>query len=287
MARHFGGAPTKRGFDNRKILLILSLFFLIMFIVLAVFLVKKGSSTEAKIVKPANNDVNLVSVLVPVRKIDRGEKLSQDMFQSELRSRFGLSEGAINEMRQIEGYYSKTLIVPGQPLYIDYMTKFQMDVITKKIPEGFRAVTIRVNDTTSVEGWAKPESIVDILWITRRSGKETIETIVERAEVLSAERTVENSQPGALVPSTVTLLVKAEDAKKVTLATTNGSLTLVLRNPEDQIPDSGVTIDSSDIGSSPKPAPRVIQRCTDTVVVGGKTYCVGARGNLYEQEDNN
>ena len=290
MARHFGGKPSGVGIDNKKLLLILSTFFLAMFIVLAIFLVKKGSSTSTKVVQQENTDVNLTNVLVPIRKIQKGERLTQDLFQVELRSRFGLSEGVINELRQIDGFFAKTLIVPGQPLYFDYMTKFApTSPVEKAIPEGSRAVSIRVNDISAIEGWAKPGSIVDVQWIYKSQGKEVLKTIVEKATILSAEKSVDNTQPGIIIPSTITLLVTADDAKKIILAASNGQLSLTLRNPEDDTVDSGGTIDPASILGVPNKVPDnkpVKQQSKGTLVVGGVKYCIGVRGEMFPPDDN-
>ena len=90
-----------------------------------------------------------------------------------------------------------------------------------------------MNETTSVEGWARPGANVDVLWMSRFGDREGLKTIVENAKVLSAERQIDSTSNNITVPSTVTLLVTAQDAAKIQLASTTGTLSLLLRGDTD------------------------------------------------------
>jgi pilus assembly protein CpaB len=180
----------------------------------------------------------MIEVLVPVQNVEQGKQLDPSMFRKEKRIKDGLSPKVVKEFEEIQGFYAKTLIVADQPLHQDYITRTRpVNEIIQQIPEGYRAVTIRVDQISSVEGWARPGALVDVVWASRVNGQAAVTVIVESAKILSAERVTEaqkeqgqqQQQPGAPVPSTVTLLVTSDDANKIQLATTAGSLSLNLR----------------------------------------------------------
>ncbi len=184
---------------------------------------------------------DLVSVLVPVRDIQVGEQLNSSLFRFEKRLGSTLPKGTITSVDQIADKYARVSLTQGMIVTEEHIVSSKpTNLITANIPEGYRAVTIRVNETSSVEGWARPGANVDVLWVGHIGGKQGLTTIVENAKVLSAERQVDSNTPmGASVPSTVTLLVTSQDAAKIQLAATTGTLSLLLRGDSD-LSSSGI-----------------------------------------------
>ena len=290
MARNFGGVPKRKGPDRNTILLIISAFFLAIFVILGIFLFKQGESGGPAVIENTTDNVNMVGVLLPVRQIQEGEKLGRDMFKREFRSRFELSDGHVSDLVQIDGRFARTLILPGQPLYREYITQYSPNnPIVLKIPDGFRAISINVTATSGVEGWIRPGSLVDVQWITKVNGQETLVKLVDRAEVLSSEKSSEvvNTPTIVAVPTTVTLLVSTPDADKIALARNKGRLNLVLRNYEE--PPSAVTEGPMPLnrlfGEDPKPKPGIVKArsCQGKLVLEGKKFCV-CNGEMLEPD---
>jgi pilus assembly protein CpaB len=105
------------------------------------------------------------------------------------------------------------------------------------IPEGMRAVSLRVNEVVGVAGFVLPGMRVDILVTGRPTGGEqtVTKTVLQNILVLSAGQTVEpEDQARAISVATVTLLVTPAQAEKLTLASNEGKVQLVLRNGSDQ-----------------------------------------------------
>jgi Flp pilus assembly protein CpaB len=103
--------------------------------------------------------------------------------------------------------------------------------VEQQIPPGMRAMTIRVDATSSVEGWAGSGAMIDVLLVTP---KQTT-VVAERVKVLSAERSTAPLE-GAVspqVPSTVTILVNQEQCLSINMASPLGKIALVLRNRKD------------------------------------------------------
>src|SRR5579863_7649880 len=104
------------------------------------------------------------------------------------------------------------------------------------IPPGTRAVSVRVNDTTSVSGFVLPGTRVDVLLTgtPEGSGEQQTTTVLENVAVIATGQKLERNAAGE--PQTtpvITLLVSPDDAQKLTLASNQGKIQLALRSPLD------------------------------------------------------
>lgn len=235
------GMQQKNDSSKLIVILIVILFFLIG--VIFIFLGMKSDKGTNPILSTNHgtsvnvekvNDVvdEMGDVLILSRDVKIGEKLEPSMFKKERRPKSVISSFMINDFYQVEGSFARADVLKGEVLEKEQVTtKKPINTITANIPEGFRAVTINVNVTSSVEGWARAGAFVDIVWNSIINGKPSATVIVQNVKILSAERQVEaNPENGQVaVPSTVTLLVLAEDATRILLAETTGKLSLQLR----------------------------------------------------------
>lgn len=111
--------------------------------------------------------------------------------------------------------------------------------LTSAIPEGMRAVSVKVNDVIGVAGFVVPGTRVDVILSGSRNkdnnGIEESKVILENVQVLAAGQNVDqdaNGKPQNV--QVITLLVKPEDAQRLALATSgDGRIQLALRNPLD------------------------------------------------------
>jgi pilus assembly protein CpaB len=105
------------------------------------------------------------------------------------------------------------------------------------IPDGMRAIAVRVNDVVGVAGFILPGMRVDVLSTGRAPGRDEIvtRTVLENIAVLSVGQTVQvDAKSQAINAAVVTLLVSPEQAEGLTLANNEGRIQLVLRNSTDQ-----------------------------------------------------
>jgi pilus assembly protein CpaB len=105
------------------------------------------------------------------------------------------------------------------------------------IPPGMRAVSVRVNDTSSVSGFVLPGTRVDVLLTSKPEGSNHTQTttVLENVPVLANGTRLERPPGGGepISTSVITLLVSPDDAQKLTLASNQGRIQLALRNPLD------------------------------------------------------
>lgn len=107
------------------------------------------------------------------------------------------------------------------------------------IPLGKRAVAVRVNDIVGVAGFVSPGMRVDLLAsgnppnASGNLGTQT-QTVLQNIEVLSAGQNIQKDAEGKPVAvQVVNLLVTPEQAEKLSLASSDAKIQLVLRNPLD------------------------------------------------------
>lgn len=254
MANNFGNNHPAQSNSSRRIAIAALAFFLVLAGVAAMILVPKlngpkerNNNRSAKpIFLDAEPQVPMVNVLIPVREIGAGEPLLHELFRVQRVTEDKAPIRAVRSLGEIDGLFAKAQVAAEEPLLIDMVTRNRPNSqLTASIPEGYRAVTIRVDERTGVEGWARPGARVDVVWATEVRGEKAVAVIVQGAKVLSAERTTdvgpgtqsttEKGEPkvAAPVPATVTLLVTADESAKIQLASTSGSLSLSLRGDGD------------------------------------------------------
>ena len=106
------------------------------------------------------------------------------------------------------------------------------------IPEGMRAVSVRVNEVIGVAGYVLPGTRVDVVATQSPTNQQTDMTskvVLSNVQVLTAgmrmEQDGEKGKPVAV--TVVTLLVNPEQSERIALASTEGKIQLALRNPLD------------------------------------------------------
>jgi pilus assembly protein CpaB len=115
------------------------------------------------------------------------------------------------------------------------------------IPEGFRALSVRVNDVVGVAGYVLPGTRVDVITTlnpTNRPEDVASKVILTNVQVLAAGTKIEqNGKDNKPVQvSVVTLMVNPDEAERLTLASTEGKIQLALRNPLDKTAPATVGI---------------------------------------------
>src|SRR5215475_12429904 len=104
------------------------------------------------------------------------------------------------------------------------------------IPQGMRAVSVRVNEVVAVAGFVVPGTRVDVLLTGNPAGASESQTttVLENVAVIAAGQKLERNAAGEPQSTPViTLLVSPDDAQKLTLASSQGHIQLALRNPVD------------------------------------------------------
>jgi len=148
-----------------------------------------------------------------------------------------IPEGAFTAVSQAIGRGVLVSLVPNEPILAkDLAAEGSGAGLMSTIPDGMRAVSVRVNDVVGVAGFVVPGSRVDVILSgspTSLGNMEMSKVILENIQVLSAGQNIGNDDQGRpLNVQVVTLLVTPEQSEALALAS-DGKIHLSLRNPLD------------------------------------------------------
>jgi pilus assembly protein CpaB len=123
------------------------------------------------------------------------------------------------------------------------------------IPQGMRAVSVRVNDVVSVAGFVQPGTSVDVLSTGNGpNGTRQTTTVLENVPVAAVGKNLDPNNPDAAPAPVITLFVSPDDAQKLALATQEGRIQLALRNPLDTKKGGVSSTNASALAGAPPPA---------------------------------
>jgi pilus assembly protein CpaB len=133
--------------------------------------------------------------------------------------------------------------------------------LSAALDPGMTAVAVRVNDVEGVAGFVLPGDRVDVL-LTRQGEKNMASTdvVIENARVLAIDQLADQKTDKPSVVKAVTLEVNITDGEKVALASTVGTLSLLLRKAGATDDGDSRRVTSADLGqpSAPKPDSRFV-----------------------------
>lgn len=192
------------------------------------WMVEQSAGTTVK-VAVANTDINL------------GQRLAPEFVKLVDWPRESLPPGTLADLKTVDGRVTKASVMRGEPILESKLTPAgTKGGLSAVIAEGKRAITVRVNDVVGVAGFALPGSFVDIIVNTQKDGTKTntategeqsiSKIVLEKILVLAVAQEVNRDETKPKVVNAVTLEVSPEEAEKLDLARSVGSLSLVLRN---------------------------------------------------------
>lgn len=151
-------------------------------------------------------------------------------------------------------------IAANEPLLVDKVSSpGGRATLSTIVGVEMRAVTIRVNDVLGVAGFVLPGDRVDILLTRGTPGQEdgTTDLLLQNVRVLGIDQEASEKKDKPQVARAVTLEVRPDEAQKLTLAGSVGTLSLALRNAFDGEPGTARTVRLIDLKSTaPAEAPR-------------------------------
>ena len=142
---------------------------------------------------------------------------------------------AVLDPKQANGRVTRHALQPGEPILESKLAPVDAKAgLSAVITEGKRAISVRVNEVIGVAGFALPGNFVDVLVSGRDDAQQPFSRVViTRAKVLATaqDTTADPSKPK--VTNAVTLELTPQEAERLDLARTIGTLSLVLRNEAD------------------------------------------------------
>jgi pilus assembly protein CpaB len=182
-------------------------------------------------------------VAVVASDVNLGQRLTPELVKMVDWPAGSKPEGAFSDPQKLDGRVLKVSLLRGEPVMEAKLapvgTKGGLSAV---ITEGKRAITVRVNDVIGVAGFALPGNYVDIIVSTQKESggnqrdQNISKIVLERILVLAVAQEVSRDDTKPRVVNAVTLEVTPEQAERLDLARSVGSLSLALRNQIDPKP---------------------------------------------------
>lgn len=169
---------------------------------------------------------------LPAGSIISPETVSQRKLPSEYEQSNAITA---DNFAAIEGMPLRVDLKPGD-LIMSSMVEMKKD-ISKLISPGRRAITIPVDDESSISTMLKPGDLIDLIITLQSSEKTATLPLMQGVKILATGNQLDTNDLSAETTgyTNITLDVSAEDAKNITLAASLGKISAILRNPNDQV----------------------------------------------------
>ncbi|TDP49288.1 pilus assembly protein CpaB [Zavarzinia compransoris] len=212
---------------------------------------------------------DLVPIVVALRDIGRGEKIEQAKL-SVLRVQAPAPAGSFSDLRSAIGAVALSALPAGQIVLQNSIlapgdgTKPGLSVL---VPEGMRAVALRVNDEVAVGNFLRADDLVDIQLVLANTALGPAEeggnperresrVVLQALRVLSVgEALTEEAGDRAIRMQNITVAVTSEQALVLAVAKQSGAFYLALRNPTDTAEQQVKPVRLEDLTGAPRPEP--------------------------------
>ena len=233
--------------------------FAVVFGLLAVFIAQvwlnNQASMQAKNYEANKKPMSTRTVVVAKQPLRFGTELSAAMLQEVPWPGDSVPSGAFANVEEILSGGRRVVLAAieaNEPVLALKITGAgQRATLSALVKPGMKAVTIRVNDVEGVGGFVLPGDHVDVV-LTRQidKGSATTEVVLQNTRVLAVDQTADQRAVKAAVAKSVTLEVDTVEAQKVWLASSVGSLSLLLRKAGETAQAKTRKITLKDLGTS-------------------------------------
>ncbi|WP_138379286.1 Flp pilus assembly protein CpaB [Luteithermobacter gelatinilyticus] len=220
----------------------------IIFIVIALVIAGITAFMARSLIQPAAKPVTTgttvqkaapsgVQVLVASRHLATGHLLKAEDLTWQSWPDAKLHESYIRKSKDVRpedfaGAVVRSMMIAGEPVTKERVIKpGNHGFMAAVLAPGKRAVSIRVNITSSISGFIFPGDYVDIILTHKSGGAQVSETVMKNVRVIATDqRTASPTQTPSAKVKTVTFEVTPEEAEKITLLEKMGSLSMSLRS---------------------------------------------------------
>jgi pilus assembly protein CpaB len=182
------------------------------------------------------NRVVVATVAIPIGTKIIPEQLTVVQFPKE-----STPDGTFEATEKLAGRVAVVNIAAREPITESRLApEGSTGGLSAVIPEGYRAMTVKVDDVVGISGFIMPDTLVDVVVVIDPGGNTMTDPIskivLQNIKVLANGQNIDKpeNQRDANSVKAVTLLVTPEQAEKLALAATEGKLQLVMRNAIDQ-----------------------------------------------------
>jgi pilus assembly protein CpaB len=226
--------------EMKKYGTVIALGLAVVFGALAVWLANQWLTTKAAQERPAIAEMlPMTKIVVAAKDLEVGTPLSEENLTLAQWPKANVPQGAFEgSIDPVKGRVAVTKLSAGEPLLAAELAPAGSGAgLVALIPEGKRAMSIRVDEVIGVAGFILPNAFVDVIAVgDPQSGKQReAKTILQRVKVLAIAQETTTEEGKAKIVRTVTMELAPDEAEKLALQTHQGSIHLVLRNPLEEV----------------------------------------------------
>jgi len=191
------------------------------------------------------------TIVVAARPLRYGEPLIASALRELPWPQAALPAGAFGKIADLVAG-KRVVLLPMEPNEAVLASKVtgpgERATLSAVLDPGMTAVTVRVNDVEGVAGFILPGDHVDVM-LTQHGEKNSAATdvVIENVKVLAIDQLADEKAEKPSVVKAVTLEVKVTDGERVALASTVGTLSLLLRKAGDVASDDSRRVTTSDL----------------------------------------
>jgi pilus assembly protein CpaB len=193
---------------------------------------------EAEVVKAREAAVATEKVVVAARGIPIGTTIESNQVKLAPWPKESMPPGAIKSIEAVTGRVALQSMLEGDAVTEPKLRPLEgpPGIMTYKIPEGHRAMTVAVDQVSGVAGFITPGSYVDVVLTATPPGRsQSVSRIIfQNVPVLATGQIIETKEGEPVIVPTVTLDVTPDDAEKMAAAVSQGQLRLLLRRTGDE-----------------------------------------------------
>lgn len=214
----------------------------------------------------AGAKVEVVDVVAAAADIPFGTQIDATLIKMIGLPPAALPEKVFRDPQQVIGRVAATTLFKGEPLIEGRVVEhLGGSALAAVVPEGQRAITVRVNDVIGVAGFMLPGNRVDLISIKGGSGGAKTETMLRNLKVLAVDQTASQDKNDPVLVRAVTLQVDPNQAEEIAEATNEGKVQFTLRNPMEDNREEAPTVAEAEeepVQSAPAPPPVAPKQAT-------------------------
>lgn len=181
-----------------------------------------------------------------------GSKLSKSVLNEMPWPADSVPEGAFSSIAELMDEGERVALAPVDPnepiLATEITGPGQRATLSAIIDRGKRAVTVRVDDVNGVAGFVLPGDRVDVLLTQNsRDGNGSAVVVLQGVRVLAVDQMADERAEEPDLAKAVTLEVDTQSAQKIALASSVGTLSLVLRRAGEALAENTRSITLGDL----------------------------------------
>jgi pilus assembly protein CpaB len=188
------------------------------------------------------NTKNMNTVVVAKVAIPLGTKITSEQVETVQAPSGTTPDGTFESIDKLNGRVAVVNIAPRETITDTKLAPEGTAAgLSAVIPEGYRAMTVKVDDAAGISGFIQPGATVDVVVVINPPDKATNQDpiskiVLQNIRVLANGQNIDKPKDEREANSVkaVTLQVTPEQAEKLALASNEGKLQLVMRNQIDQ-----------------------------------------------------